>query len=66
MLLNVSNLDKRDFLLLIENKRKEMVEKANAYGYVCEETIMCSQELDRLIITYQSKFKMKDFLKVSQ
>ncbi|WMV76930.1 MULTISPECIES: aspartyl-phosphate phosphatase Spo0E family protein [Geobacillus] len=39
-------------LLLIEEKRQQMIELALTYGFTAKETIQCSQELDRLINQY--------------
>ncbi len=35
--------------LLIEEKRKRMIELALEFGFTANETIMCSQELDHLL-----------------
>ncbi|WP_026078584.1 aspartyl-phosphate phosphatase Spo0E family protein [Saccharococcus caldoxylosilyticus] len=39
-------------LVLIEEKRQQMIELALTYGFTAEETIQCSQELDELINRY--------------
>ncbi|AGT31032.1 sporulation protein [Geobacillus genomosp. 3] len=39
-------------LLLIEEKRQQMIELALTHGFTAKETIQCSQELDRLINQY--------------
>ncbi|MFT8317926.1 MAG: aspartyl-phosphate phosphatase Spo0E family protein [Sporolactobacillus sp.] len=38
----------------VEQKRQELFATAKAYGMYAEETLRCSQELDRLIIQIQS------------
>lgn len=38
----------------INEKRAEMIEIGMAKGLSCEETIVCSQELDRLLNEYRS------------
>jgi len=40
----------------MEVKRKEMIRSASIYGFTSSETVTCSQELDRLINTYQFLF----------
>jgi stage 0 sporulation regulatory protein len=39
-------------LVLIEEKRQQMIELALTYGFTAKETIQCSQELDELINRY--------------
>ncbi|BBW97188.1 Spo0E family sporulation regulatory protein-aspartic acid phosphatase [Geobacillus icigianus] len=39
-------------LLLIEEKRQQMIELALTYGLTAKETIECSQQLDQLINEY--------------
>ncbi|AMX84423.1 sporulation protein [Geobacillus subterraneus] len=39
-------------LLLIEEKRQQMIELALTHGFTAKETIHCSQELDQLINQY--------------
>jgi len=39
-------------LLLIEEKRQQMIELALTRGFTAKETIQCSQELDQLINQY--------------
>jgi stage 0 sporulation regulatory protein len=38
----------------IDRKRKQMVSLAKETGFTSEETVCCSQELDRLIYEYQT------------
>lgn len=40
-------------LLLIKEKRDTMIVVANKTGYISEQTIKCSQDLDKLIYQYQ-------------
>ncbi|WP_082380902.1 aspartyl-phosphate phosphatase Spo0E family protein [Bacillus sp. CHD6a] len=40
-------------LLLIKEKRDTMIAVANKTGYVSEQTVKCSQDLDKLIYKYQ-------------
>lgn len=42
-------------LSLIEEKQREMIGIGMKQGLLNEETIKCSQELDQLICSYQSK-----------
>lgn len=43
-----------DHLLVeIQNKREKMIESAILNGFTNDDTIRCSQELDKLIIEYQ-------------
>ncbi|MBA2874859.1 aspartyl-phosphate phosphatase Spo0E family protein [Thermaerobacillus caldiproteolyticus] len=39
-------------MILIEEKRQQMIELALTYGFTAKETIQCSQELDELINLY--------------
>jgi stage 0 sporulation regulatory protein len=39
-------------VILIEEKRQQMIELALTYGFTAKETIECSQELDELINRY--------------
>lgn len=39
-------------IMLIEEKRQQMIELALTYGFTAKETIQCSQELDELINQY--------------
>jgi stage 0 sporulation regulatory protein len=39
-------------LVLIEEKRQQMIELALTHGFTAKETIQCSQELDELINRY--------------
>ncbi|MBU9722103.1 MULTISPECIES: aspartyl-phosphate phosphatase Spo0E family protein [Bacillaceae] len=39
----------------IELKRKELLFIANEYGLSSKITLRCSEELDKLILTYQQK-----------
>jgi len=39
-------------IMLIEEKRQQMIELALTYGFTAKETIQCSQELDELINEY--------------
>lgn len=43
----------REMLDTIQQMREKMIESAKAYGLDGEETIECSQELDKLIFEYQ-------------
>ncbi|WP_342515692.1 aspartyl-phosphate phosphatase Spo0E family protein [Sutcliffiella sp. FSL R7-0096] len=40
-------------LLLIKEKRDNMIAIANKTGYISEQTVKCSQDLDKLIYQYQ-------------
>ncbi|TLS37722.1 aspartyl-phosphate phosphatase Spo0E family protein [Pseudalkalibacillus caeni] len=40
-------------MLMIEEKRKQMIELGKKHGLSSAKTITCSQELDRLIEKYQ-------------
>ncbi|TYS73561.1 aspartyl-phosphate phosphatase Spo0E family protein [Sutcliffiella horikoshii] len=40
-------------LLLIKEKRDTMMAVANKTGYISEQTVKCSQDLDKLIYQYQ-------------
>ncbi|MCM3616722.1 aspartyl-phosphate phosphatase Spo0E family protein [Sutcliffiella horikoshii] len=40
-------------LLLIKEKRDNMITVANKTGYVSDQTVKCSQDLDKLIYKYQ-------------
>lgn len=40
-------------LLLIKEKRDNMMAIANKTGYISEQTVKCSQDLDKLIYQYQ-------------
>ncbi len=40
-------------LLLIKEKRDNMMAVANNTGYISEQTVKCSQDLDKLIYQYQ-------------
>ncbi|MCZ0755375.1 aspartyl-phosphate phosphatase Spo0E family protein [Anoxybacillus sp. J5B_2022] len=42
-------------IMLIEEKRQQMIEMALTYGFTAKETIQCSQELDELINQYVKK-----------
>jgi hypothetical protein len=53
MLLQEAELDEKKLRLFIEQKREEMTDAVNKNGFVCDETIRISQELDRLINLYQ-------------
>ena len=44
---------KEQFLMSIDEKRKQMVEAAQVEGYTGEKTIKYSQELDNLMNEYQ-------------
>lgn len=39
-------------IVLIEEKRQQMIELALTHGFTAKETIQCSQELDELINRY--------------
>lgn len=39
-------------IILIEEKRQQMIELALTHGFTAKETIQCSQELDELINRY--------------
>jgi len=39
-------------IMLIEEKRQQMIELALTYGFTAKETIQCSQELDELLNEY--------------
>lgn len=43
----------REMLATIQQMREKMIESAQANGLGGEETIECSQELDKLIFEYQ-------------
>ncbi|MBB3852742.1 Aspartyl-phosphate phosphatase Spo0E [Parageobacillus caldoxylosilyticus] len=55
-------------LVLIEEKRQQMIELALTYGFTAKETIQCSQELDELINRYlqQTVLTESPFLSVPQ
>jgi hypothetical protein len=40
-------------LLLIKEKRDSLIAVANQTGYISEQTVKCSQDLDKLIYKYQ-------------
>ncbi|GLB60431.1 aspartyl-phosphate phosphatase Spo0E family protein [Cytobacillus sp. NCCP-133] len=49
---------KRTFMLAeIQQKKEKMIETAKKKGLASEETIQCSQELDKLIFEYQCAIK---------
>jgi hypothetical protein len=49
-----SKQKKREYLFLsIVRKRNEMIQLANSYGLLNNETIKCSQELDSLLNKFQ-------------
>ncbi|KAB2337296.1 aspartyl-phosphate phosphatase Spo0E family protein [Cytobacillus depressus] len=50
----------KKLLLQIQEKRENMINSANKYGYTSETTIRCSQELDQLIYEYQLNIHFKD------
>ncbi|MFC7392376.1 aspartyl-phosphate phosphatase Spo0E family protein [Scopulibacillus cellulosilyticus] len=39
----------------IEKKRNQLIETANRHGFTSTKTLLCSQELDRLLDEYQHK-----------
>ncbi|MCQ2008818.1 MAG: aspartyl-phosphate phosphatase Spo0E family protein [Sporolactobacillus sp.] len=39
----------------IENKRKNLLDTAKKYGLYAEQTLLCSQELDLMIVEVQEK-----------
>ncbi|MBB5325078.1 hypothetical protein HNQ34_002177 [Anoxybacillus tepidamans] len=39
-------------ILMIEEKRQQMIKLALTYGFTAKETLQCSQELDMLINQY--------------
>ncbi|MBM7645704.1 hypothetical protein JOD45_001923 [Scopulibacillus daqui] len=41
----------------IEKKRIQLIETANQHGFTSTKTLLCSQELDRLLIKYQHQQK---------
>ncbi|MDG5787520.1 aspartyl-phosphate phosphatase Spo0E family protein [Evansella sp. AB-P1] len=47
----------------IELKRKELLNIANKKGLSSTDTLRCSEELDKLIYTYQEKVAAKSFEK---
>jgi stage 0 sporulation regulatory protein len=42
-----------NLLILIKEKRDSMIVLANKTGYISDQTIKCSQDLDKLIYEYQ-------------
>ncbi|WP_078381292.1 aspartyl-phosphate phosphatase Spo0E family protein [Sutcliffiella halmapala] len=52
-----------NLLLLIKEKRASMIVLANKTGYISEQTIKCSQDLDKLIYEYQEIIYQKRTLK---
>lgn len=48
---------RQDLLQCIARMRQKMINIAAQKGYVNNETIQCSQELDTLIMLYQREFK---------
>lgn len=40
-------------LILIKEKRDTMIAVANKTGYISDQTVKCSQDLDKLIYKYQ-------------
>jgi hypothetical protein len=48
--------EEQSLLIMIENKRKEMLAIADEYGRLHIRTIECSKELDKLILEYQKLF----------
>lgn len=53
----------REMLDTIQQMREKMIESAKAYGLDGEETIECSQELDKLIYEYQCLSKERRKIK---
>lgn len=53
---------KEQLLMSIDEKRKQMVEAAQAEGYTGETTIKYSQELDNLMNEYQHLLFMRNNL----
>lgn len=47
-----------EMVMRIKQKREEMIQSANRYGYTNENTIHYSQELDKLINEYLQKSKV--------
>lgn len=60
----------REMLATIQQMREKMIESAQANGLGGEETIECSQELDKLIFEYQclsqEKKKSKKEIKITR
>ncbi|MDV2684486.1 aspartyl-phosphate phosphatase Spo0E family protein [Alkalihalophilus sp. As8PL] len=47
-------MNKENLLLVIESKREELHHSALRFGMNSKEVLKCSEELDKLIITYQT------------
>jgi hypothetical protein len=52
---NENYKEKERLILSIVRKRTKMIELANSYGLLNNETIKCSQELDSLLNKVQTK-----------
>lgn len=50
-------VQKEELLQYIAKTRQKMINIAAQKGFVNNETIQCSQELDNLIMLYQREFK---------
>lgn len=46
--------------LIIEAKRIKMITLAQEYGFTAQETIQCSQELDKLLNLYGQAMESQD------
>ncbi|MGD6833608.1 aspartyl-phosphate phosphatase Spo0E family protein [Sutcliffiella halmapala] len=46
-------------MILIKEKRDSMIVSANKTGFISDQTIKCSQDLDKLIYEYQKMVYQK-------
>lgn len=52
-----NEITKEYLLELINHKRETMIQTAAIFGMSSENTLLCSQELDQLIVKYQRMTK---------
>lgn len=58
MMLALHNKITKEYLLeMINQKRETMIQTAAIFGMSSENTLLCSQELDELIVKYQRMTK---------